>query len=299
MSPAPPEPDPQRGQPPALSVIVPAANEAGRIGPCLDAVLASDWPDGAVGSGLEIVVAANGCTDDTVAEAETRRAAAEARGWRFAVLDLGAVGKLGALNAADRQARGATRVYLDADVIVSPRLLEALQTALARDSARYASGQVHIPAPESWISRQYARFYWQVPFMTHGVPGCGLFAVNAAGRARWGDWPEVIADDTFARLNFAPGERIGVAESYDWPLAEGWARLVRVRRRQNAGVRQIAERYPELAGNDDKRRTDLGEKAWLALRDPVGALVYGGVAVQVRLMDFLGVGGNDRWARGR
>ena len=287
-------------RPRPLSVIVPACNEAGRIGPCLDALLASDYTREDRARDVEVIVVANGCTDATAAEARARSARAERRGWRLEVMETGPLGKLGALNAGDRAAaRGATRVYLDADVIVSPHLLEALDGALARDHARYASGQVHIPEAKTWVTRQYARFYWQVPFMVHGVPGCGIFAVNAAGRARWDDWPDIISDDTFARLQFTPGERVGVAPSYDWPLVEGWPRLVRVRQRQNAGVREIAERFPELLENDDKPQTSFEDKLRLALSDPVGALVYGGVALHVKLREALGLGGNNRWARGR
>lgn len=289
-----PERKPQR-----MSVIIPAANEAGRIGPCLDAVMGSEWTEDKPAPEVEIIVAANGCTDGTVAEAEIRKQSAKARGWYMQVLDLGPVGKLGALNAADEAAEGDIRVYLDADVIVSSAVLAELVRELDRPSARYASGQVNIPQPESSISRHYARFYWQVPFMTHGVPGCGLFAVNAAGRARWDVWPDIISDDTYVRLLFTPGERHGVPASYDWPIVEGWRQLVRVRQRQNAGVREIAERYPELLGHDDKITTSLGDKARMALRDPVGATIYGGVAIQVRIMDALGLGRNNRWARGR
>lgn len=285
--------------PSTISVIIPASNEAGRIGPCLDAVMASSWPVGESARVVEIIVAANGCRDGTVAEARMRQPGAEAMGWHMSVLELGPVGKLGALNEADERATGDIRVYLDADVIVAPELLAMLVQALTRPSARYASGQVHIPRPDSWISRQYARFYWRVPFMTHGVPGCGLFAVNAAGRARWGVWPDIISDDTYVRLLFSPGERIGVPGHYDWPLVEGWRRLVRVRHRQNAGVREIGEEYPELLDNDDKRSVTFGEKLALAASDPLGALIYGGVAIQVRLMDLLRLGGNNRWARGR
>ena len=48
-----------------ISVIIPANNEAGFIGPCLDALLAQDTTRAA-----EVIVAANGCTDDTVAIAQ-------------------------------------------------------------------------------------------------------------------------------------------------------------------------------------------------------------------------------------
>lgn len=281
---------------PALSVILPACNEAELIGRCLDAVLASEWPDGNPATGVEIVVAANGCTDDTAAIAEGRRGLIETRGWALTVLDLPDGGKLGALNAAEAEAQGDVLVYLDADVIVSPPLLSQLYGALSRGTPGYASGRVRIATARSRATRAYRRIYRKVPFITHGVPGCGLFAINREGRARWGDWPDIISDDTFARLNFAPTERIGVPARYAWPLVEGFGNLVRVRRRQNRGVDEIAQRFPELLENDDKPRLSRTRSAAIALRDPFGFAIYAGVALAVRLSSR---SGNNQWLRGR
>ncbi|WP_278044291.1 glycosyltransferase [Pseudaestuariivita atlantica] len=276
--------------PPGASVIVPAHNEAAMIGPCLRAVLESDH-DGPV----QCVVVANGCTDDTVAKARAKAADFAARGWEFEVLDLPEGGKPGALNAGDAAALHPVRIYLDADVEISPALMGGLVTMLDRPDAAYASGRVTIPRARTWVTRAYARFYRQVPFMTHGVPGCGLFAVNAAGRARWGDWPGIISDDTFARLNFAPQERHGVDAPYSWPLVEGWDALVRVRRRQNAGVDELARSHPALMANDDKPRFGPGAVLAAALKAPAGFAVYGAVALAVRATRNRATG----WSRGR
>lgn len=287
---------PGQAPPPALSVILPARDEGGLIGRCLDSVLASEWADGNPATGLEIVVAANACSDDTVAVARSRREAAEARGWRLTVLDLDRGGKLAALNAAEAEAAGHVLVYLDADVVVSPPLLGQLYGALARDRPGYASGRIRLAPAQSRVTRAYRRIYRQVPFMTHGVPGCGIFAVNRQGRARWDDWPDIISDDTFARLHFAPSERIGVPARYTWPLVEGFGNLLRVRRRQDAGVAEIARRFPELLQNDDKPRPTRRRLTRMALSDPAGFAVYCAVAVGVRLTPKTG---NNGWSRGR
>jgi glycosyltransferase involved in cell wall biosynthesis len=274
------------------TVIIPANNEERFIGPCLDALLASDPSPGA----LRIVVAANGCHDDTVALARSRAAAAERRGWLLTVLDLAAPGKLNALNEADALAGPGPRIYLDADVTVTPPLLAQLVEVLARPEAAYASGTIRIRTTGGFIMRAYARFWASVPFMSEGVPGCGLFAVNEAGRARWGAFPDIISDDTYVRLLFRPHERHSVPAVFDWPIVSGFGRLVKVRRRQDRGVGEIEERYPELLRNDDKKPMGAGGVLRRLMRNPLGFAAYVCVALAVRYgPGHAGAG----WARGR
>ncbi len=273
-------------------VILPASNEEDLIGGCLDAVLGSDWTRD---EPVHVIVVANGCRDATAQTARARHEAFAARNWQLTVLELAQGGKLGALNAGDALVpRDSSRLYLDADVTMSPALLMQIAGALDGAAPRYASGRVEIAA-EGWVSRAYARIWRQVPFMRHGVPGCGVFAVNAAGRARWDAFPDIISDDTYVRLSFAPQERVGVPAAYRWPIAEGFGRLVRVRRRQDAGVAEIAARFPDLLDNDDKPAFAPGERLGMALRDPIGFAVYSGVALVVKLTRHRATG----WSRGR
>ena len=281
-----------------LSVIIPANNEEALLGPCLASLLASDSP----ACPIEIVVVANGCTDRTAAVAQGFVEQAQARGWRMQVLDLTQGGKMRALNAGDAAATLPWRAYLDADVTVSAGLLQQLCHALDGPKARYASGTLRITA-QGTVSKAYAAPYRRVPFMAHGVPGCGLFAVNAAGRARWGKFPDIISDDTYVQLLFRPDERVAVQASYDWPIVEGFRALVKVRRRQDRGVRQVAALYPDLMAHEDKARLGLRGMVHLALRNPVGFAVYSGVALAVRLSDrkrgaAAGAAVPD-WSRGR
>jgi len=276
-----------------LSVILPANNEAALIGKCLESLERStDLANGAV----EVIVVANACTDKTVEIADSFRKRIESKGWTFSLLDLKEGGKLNALNAGDAVAQAGTRVYLDADVEVEPDLLAQLADALNTQEARYASGRLVVAEPHGRISRAYRRIYSRVPFVTQGVPGCGVFAVNKAGRKRWGRFPDIISDDTFVRLQFTPRERIGVMAAYEWPIVEGFGNLVRVRRRQDAGVLEIVEKYPELLKNDDKHTLGAGGIARLVTTDPVGFAVYAAVALAVRLTSKLGGG---TWSRGR
>lgn len=277
-----------------LSVILPAHDEADWIGGCLSALAASDpLPEG---WGMEVLVVPNGCSDDTAGIARGQSPAFAARGWSLRVIELADGGKLGALNRGDAEAAGDVRIYLDADVTVSAPLLSQIAGTLGTEAPRYASGTPHVADARSATTRAYGRFWIRLPFVTTDAPGFGIFAMNVAGRARWGDWPDIISDDTFARLNFTPAERVRLPASYSWPLVEGFANLVRVRRRQNIGVAEIAERFPDLERN--AKPANLGKRMLLrmALRDPGGFVVYAAVALAVKTPLYHS---NNRWARGR
>jgi cellulose synthase/poly-beta-1,6-N-acetylglucosamine synthase-like glycosyltransferase len=89
------------------AIIIPAHNEAAVIEQTLRGLLA-----GFARNEITVIVAANGCSDDTVARA---RAVAD---W-ITVLDIPEAGKTGAIRAAEAQLGPGPRLYLDADVAMS------------------------------------------------------------------------------------------------------------------------------------------------------------------------------------
>lgn len=269
-----------------LSVIIPASNEEGWIGRCLEAIAASDPVEG----GLEVIVVANGCRDRTAEIAH----GFSGRMPGLQVIELERGSKPLALNAGDAVAKGGKRAWLDADCVVSPAVLSQLSRALDRDSPVYAGATPVVPRPRSLVTRAYARFWQNLPFARSVAPGFGLYAVNAAGRARWGAFPSIISDDTFVRLQFGPGERLQVPARYDWPMIEGFAALARVRRRQDQGVAELQAAFPGIFDREGKARLSLPQLAGLALRDPIGFAVYGAVSLTVRLRP-----GDGSFARGR
>lgn len=277
-------------QSPLLAVILPASNEAAYIGPCLRALL--DQEDA---GRVLVIVSANACRDDTVARAQGFAGDFAAKGWEMVVLDSPTPGKLGALNRADDLAteRGAAiRAYLDADVICDGALLAQIRAVLTRAAPAYATGTLVVARAKTWVTRAYADLWTRLPFVKGGAVGAGFFAVNAAGRARWGAFPAIISDDTFVRLNFAPDERHEVPARYHWPMVEGLANLIRVRRRQDAGVAEVAALYPHLMPNEAK---SAPEPLWrLALAAPLGFAVYALVRLAVRLKPP-----SSDWSRGR
>lgn len=254
-----------------LTVIIPSHNEESSIAECLDAIMAqSGIPDG---HAIQIIVAANGCHDRTVALAKEKAAALQERGFDLIVLDIAQGNKMNALNQAERVAHYETRAYLDADVILSKQVLVELIDILSADEPRYASGTVCIPRPTSMISRAFAKVWTKLPFFREGVPGIGLYALSAKGRARWGEFPAIYADDRFVRLQFAPHERFKTEATYEWPLPEGFGNLVHVRHRWREGNLELAKQYPELLENDGQRNKTLSN-VWGLFTTPFSSAIY-------------------------
>ncbi|MBL9051528.1 MAG: glycosyltransferase family 2 protein [Tabrizicola sp.] len=273
-----------------LSVIIPAHNEEAWLDRCLTALLAQDE----TATGVEVIVVANACRDRTVAIAESYIPQAESRGWAMRVIDLQEGGKLLALNAGDQAAQGRSRLYLDADIACDPALVGQIRQALSGDAPRYATGTLAIAPAKSWVTRAYSSVWCRLPFVESGAVGAGLFAVNPAGRSRWGQFPPIISDDTFVRLHFAPDERIEVPARYHWPMVEGFANLVRVRRRQDAGVAELHRLYPALFQNEAKAPLTMSRLLAIAARAPLGFAIYLLVHVAVRLRPA-----TSAWTRGR
>ncbi|SLN53164.1 putative glycosyl transferase [Roseovarius albus] len=273
-----------------ISVIIAARDEESYIGGCLKSLLAQVETDACV----EVIVAANACTDRTIEVARSYASAFDTLGWSLAVLDVSKPGKTNALNAGEAEAKGTCLVYLDADVRCDPELLGQLFQALSVDMPRYATGTLQVMPAKSWVTKQYARFWQRLPFVKSGGVGAGLFALNRMGRARWAAFPDIMSDDTFVRLNFAPDERVEVPARYHWPMIEGLKKLVRVRRRQDVGVEEVAHLYPDLMKNDDKIKLGSIDMLKLLLVDPVGFVVFGWVWVLVRFKSK-----QSGWVRGR
>lgn len=275
-----------------IVVIIPAHDEEAYIGPCLQALL------GQRGVRAHVIVSANACRDRTVEIVQGRAGAFAGKGHALVCLDSAEPGKVGALNRAEAAIpaalAGLPRAYLDADVLCDPDLLAQIVAALAESAPRYATGTIAVQRASDALTRAYARLWVRLPFVTAGAVGAGFFAVNAAGRGRWGAFPEIISDDTFVRVSFAPGERIEVPARYHWPMVEGLRALVRVRRRQNDGVQEVAALYPQLMANEGKPKLGRGQALRLFATEPAGFTLYALVQLAVRLRRARGT-----WERGR
>jgi glycosyltransferase involved in cell wall biosynthesis len=184
------------------SIVIAAHNEGAVLGRCLDALLS----DAAPGE-LDITVVANGCNDDTA------RVAAARSGVR--VLDRPEAGKVNALNAGDAVAEGFPRIYLDADIVLTTRAVRALATAL---SANQSGARALAAAPRReldlagrpLIVRAYFAIHSRLPAFHGSLFGRGVVALSESGRARFDQFPAVIADDLFLDSLFVPHEKLQV-----------------------------------------------------------------------------------------
>jgi len=130
-------------QGPGLSLVLPAFDEAERIGPALDELFGylgrrgEHARDGAPGSSelpveIEVVVVDDGSTDDTVAIVEARPEAAGALpGVVLRVLRVPHGGKGAAVRAGMLDARGELVIFTDADMATPPDQIPLLLAALA------------------------------------------------------------------------------------------------------------------------------------------------------------------------
>lgn len=120
---------------PPVSVVIPARNEAGTIGPCLEALLADGYPR----DRLDVTVVDDGSTDGTP---EVVRAYPGVRLIRQAH-----GGKAAALNTGLARARHDVLVSLDADTLLVPGSIAALVEPLADPRVGAVSGTLTVREP--------------------------------------------------------------------------------------------------------------------------------------------------------
>ena len=186
----------------AFTVIIPAHNEEAVIARCLDA-MRRDAPDD---HAMQIIVAANGCTDATVALA--RAAAPEA-----IVLDIPEGSKTLAMNIAHKSALNFPRIYLDADVQCSYRSLLAVAKVLTEPGVMAASPSLRLDLSRSNASmKSYYRVWLTQPYVKRAMVGSGCYGLSAAAHARIGDFPRITGDDIWVHSRFPEHERRNVAQ---------------------------------------------------------------------------------------
>jgi glycosyltransferase involved in cell wall biosynthesis len=268
------------------SVIIAAHDEGAVLGRCLDALLSDATP-----GELDIIVAANGCTDDTAGVALARTG--------VRVLDLPEAGKVGALNAGDAVAKGFPRLYLDADIVLTTGAVRALAAAVSVDGPGSWHALAAAPRREldiegrSLMVRAYFAIQSRLPAFDGALFGRGVVALSESGRARFDQFPDVIADDLFLDSLFLPDEKLQVDDvsarvATPRRTKDLVRRLVRVRR-GNAALRAEATSGAGTVSTPTAVRS-ANQLSWL--RDVVlprpwlapAGVCYAGIALLAELL---------------
>jgi hypothetical protein len=234
------------------SIVIPAHNEASVIQRCLHRMLAGAEPDE-----FDVLVVCNGCTDDTA------KLAATVPGVR--VIEVSTPSKVAALNAGDAAAKGFPRIYLDADVLLDTASLRAVADALAAGAPAAAPSPIVDTTGCGFGSRRYFAMWSQLGYVRHSMIGSGVYGLSEAGRARFGEFPELIADDGYVYSHFSADERINPAgASFTVRAPRGLREVLRRRIRIVAGNKQLLARTGRrMQVPDPNWRQVLIRKPWL------------------------------------
>jgi glycosyltransferase involved in cell wall biosynthesis len=266
-----PDDSQQRGKPRA-SVIIPARNEAVRIARTLTSLFR-----GIASDDLEVIVACNGCTDAT---ADVVRGL----GLGVRVIEIPPPGKSGALRAAEALTSTLPRIYLDADVEVTGstvmRVAEALNAGAmaARPPVRFCTEGA------SWLVRRYYAARRRIPSVVSDLCGAGIYGLSARARARFGDFPDVTADDLFAaRIVHSEEVTIVPCEPVVVTTPRTARALLRILARTYRGNREICRSWPQL----DRRPTSWAVSGLLRQLRNLSAWVDVGVYLGFSLLGRL------------
>jgi len=186
LDPAPPDALPIPGR---VSAIIAARNEEADLGPCLDSLLAQDYPD------LEILVVDGGSTDRT-------RAIALARGPRVRLIEEpplpdGWVGKNWACHIGAQAATGAFLLFTDADVRYQPTVVRATVRWAEREGAALATLAPRFETVGFW-EKVVLPFYAQMVLTYFRTPRVNLPHSRAA-----------MANGQFLMVRRAAYEQVG------------------------------------------------------------------------------------------
>jgi cellulose synthase/poly-beta-1,6-N-acetylglucosamine synthase-like glycosyltransferase len=235
---------------PSVSVVIAAHDEEASIGPRVDNLLGLDYPR----DRIEFVIASDGSTDRTVAEAGRRDDP------RVHVLDLPRTGKATALNAAVAASRGEILVFSDANTAYAADAIRTLVRSFADPTVGGVAGnQVYLPASSSARPGDDGaatavgvgeRSYWDFDRLVKDAESLGGSVISATGamyairRELFREVPDGVTDDfvTSTRV-IAAGRRLvfePAAIAYE-PVAGSSAREYRRKVRiMTRGLRGVA-----------------------------------------------------------
>ena len=257
-----------------ISVVIPAYNEGAVIERCLTTMLADAKP-----GELEIIVVCNGCKDDTAARAREFEP-------RVKVIDTPIGSKIHALNLGDEHATSFPRFYVDADVQLTTQAVRDVAALLGDDSPVLVAAPRAVVAFEdrSPLVRAFYKVWTSLPYFRENMIGSGVYAFSRRGRERFDKFPDIIADDEFARLTAAPHERrASTSATFTIHPPRTLRGVVNINTRARAGNYELRRKFPHLFENAN---TDAQRSLGIIARSPelwVQAPIYLGVMLLAKL----------------
>jgi glycosyltransferase involved in cell wall biosynthesis len=257
-------------------VVIPAHNESAVIERTLRSILANR-----LDRALQVIVVANGCTDDTADRARAVAGEVGREDVRIEVIDTPVGNKIHALNLGDRAAEYFPRAFLDADIEMSGDLLQRVTDTFEGDpQARIVAPDVEymFPGKNPFLSGYY--HLWQsLPYVKRNTMARGFYAIDERLHERFVEFPQLTADDKFIRNLTTPDERRLVSGAYTRVhLPETLNDLLKVKTRWTFGNLELSERKPELNVNDrgehDGAAAYVLARPWLWIHLPMFLYVY-------------------------
>lgn len=273
------------GQDPIASVVIPAHNEGSVIERCLTHLL-----EGFSLGELEVVVACNGCTDDT---ADRVRRFGGVR-----VIELSDASKVAALNAGDDAVFTYPRIYLDADVVLPSDAAKAVIEVLQDERLMAARPPIDYKCERSsLLVRRYYRARRRVPAVMSSLWGAGAYGVSRVGRSRFGKFPDLVGDDLFVDQQFSTQEfRVIDCAPVVITVPTRSRDLLRMLRRVYRGkAENRAARQTNNAGTLSKAVGDIVRLATSGVAPGVDAVVYSAFSLSARVLAR--TGRTSRWER--
>jgi hypothetical protein len=209
---------------------------------------------------LEIVVVANGCTDDTAGVAAGFGSAVK-------VVQTPLPSKHHALRLGDEHVQAFPRLYVDADIVLTTAGVRAVAQALREPGVLAAApGRKLELTRRPFVVRWYYHVWEKLPGVEQALYGRGVIGVTAEGYKRIGSLPELMGDDLAASVAFTADERkIAGSQSAVVHAPRTTADLLRRRVRSLTSAAQLHEVMPEAT---DGARTSLRDLVSLVVSKP-------------------------------
>lgn len=234
-----------------ISIVMPAHNEAQVISRTLRTLTTGAPPEQ-----LDVVVVCNGCTDDTAAIARSFGAPVR-------VIETAVANKAHALNLGDQASISFPRFYIDADVVIAFSDLRTLADRLEKPDVMAVAPTPHFELSGcSWPVRAFYNIRCRLPSFGEGIGGSGVYGLSKTGRSRFGAFPNLIADDTYVRVQFKREERATLKCARSTVFVPHTVKnLIAIETRADFGTRELEWRHPDLWRNKGRGN----QKALLSL----------------------------------